>query len=142
MLPSDDVIREHAYLISRGVRPMSLVCAVEAESLAMKCLYEKLSGFAPINGGGQAVTPVPFVIVGLEEGLANGGFTTHSWIPETLQWLGQLNTSQKYVDRIIGLLLGYSPGAIAEYDTFRSGQLFHHGNEQNYPDPNRRLQSD
>ena len=136
MLPSNDVIREHAYLVSRGVRPMSLVCAVEAEPKKMREVYEKLSGLAPINGGGQGIIPIPFVIAWKGKEMANCGFATHSWIPETLRWLEQIDEQRQHIDRIIGLLLGYSPGAIAAYDVFRSGKLFQHGIEESFPDLN------
>lgn len=120
---SNDVIREQIYLISRGVRPMSLIGSVKAEHQEMKNLYQKLSGLAPINGGSSEIVPIPFV-VDCGKGRAVGGFATHTWIPETYQWLNQAEVPSKHISRIIGLLLGYSTGAIAAYEAFNSGDIF------------------
>ncbi len=44
MIPSDDVIRENYYLVSRGVRPMALLGAIGATAPELHSLYIKLNG--------------------------------------------------------------------------------------------------
>jgi len=89
----------------------------------MNALYTKLLFIAAESGGAQELTPVAFVIPRADGTLAAGGFATHSWIPDTLKWVRD-NAPPRHLSRIEGLMLGYSPAAIAAHDEFTGGDLY------------------
>ena len=45
------------------------------------------------------------------------------WIVEMYQWLLNGDLPEKNIHRVLGMLLGYSVGAIAAFERFDSGQL-------------------
>ena len=126
MIPSDDVIRENYYLVSRGVRPMALLGQVEASVPEIHDLYTKLSCLPwqeDVGGGARLVTPIAFVIPRADDRFADAGFAARAWIIETFKWVSE-NAPQKHLHRLMGLLLGYSVDAVALDDEFGAGAGF------------------
>ena len=124
MLPSIDLIKEQAYLVSRGVRPLAIVAESYGEDpiTALKS-YNKLCYVLQSGGitvGGQGIIPICYQD---DKGIIKMGFAARSWIPDTLKWALE-NIPQPHLDRLLGLLLGYSPDAIATDGDFDSGNLF------------------
>lgn len=118
MIPSDEVFREHYYLVSLGVRPMALIGEIEAHPIKMQNLYIKLSCLAweeDVGGCAPGVRPIAFVIQDKEGVWARYGYAASGWIPETFKWL--LDSAEpKHRHRIVGLLLGYSVESITMHD--------------------------
>ena len=101
MIPSDDVLEEHRYLIERGVRALALVGCCEPSDVATV-----LHRLAVIADGRS----VPFVV-------ANGamcGFAANAWAIDLLAWASE-SAPRVQLDRILGLLLGYESAAIARF---------------------------
>ncbi len=113
---SDEVIREHADLISRGVRSIAIIGQFKANPDAMLLVATKVETLAPAEA-------IPFVI-DKQDGLAIYGYARKSWAIDLLQWASSENIPQKQRDRILGLLLGYSVESIAEYCEKNSGRCF------------------
>ena len=70
-----------------------------------------------------ATLPIPLVSVRKDGSCADAGFAARQWVVETFKWI-QDNVPQPHLDRLLGLMLGYSPDAIAAHDEARSGKLF------------------
>ena len=77
----NDIIKEHAYLVSRGVRSLALVDVVEAnDPLAILKAYNDME-FALLNispGSGNPV--VPFAVMRKDGDLVDVGFAARSWV--------------------------------------------------------------
>ena len=125
MLPSSDLIKEQAYLVSRGVRPLAIVAESHGEDPVTvlkaytELCYTLQSGGITV-GGESNIVPICYQD---GEGSVKLGFAARAWVPETLRWVLE-NAPQPQLDRILGLLLGYSPDAIAADGDFDSGKLF------------------
>ena len=125
MLPSTDLIKEQAYLVSRGVRPLAIVAeSCNEDPVAVLKAYTEMCYTLQRGGitvGGQSnIVPICYQN---GEGSVKLGFAARAWVPETLKWILE-NAPQPHLDRILGLLLGYSPDAIAADGDFDSGNLF------------------
>ena len=116
-------MEEHAYLISRGVRPMSLLGTIANDPYEVDDVYDKMCAIASQTGGTQDVIPVPFAILCSSIGRVNIGFAAFEWIVDMYRWLLNEELPAKNRNRITGLLFGYSPAAIASFEKFQSGQL-------------------
>ena len=117
---------EQAYLISRGVRPLALVDTVEAKNpVEILKAYNKMQFVLTDNhpGMGSGVHVIPFAILRKEGDWVDVGFAARAWVVDTLKWI-QDNAPQPHLDRLLGLMLGYSPDAIAANDESGSGELF------------------
>ena len=51
------------------------------------------------------------------------GFVARAWIAETFKWVMD-NVPKPHLDRLLGLMLGYSPDAIAVNDEGLAGEQF------------------
>ena len=122
MLPPDELIHHQGYLISRGVRALSLIGTVEANDDEMLRAYNKLQFMEFGTGCGHEPIPAVMERKGSEPS-ADVGFAAHSWVVDTLKWASD-NAPQPHLNRILGLLLGYSPAAISALDESESGKLF------------------
>lgn len=107
-LQNDDLIREQAYQIARGTRPLALVgsCALSAD------IEQRLRALA-VPGA------VPFVCE-RGHGVADFGYGVAPWAVDLYRWATQepdnvVPPEQRH--RIIGLLLGYSVQAVTEFET-------------------------
>ena len=121
MLPSDDTIQEQAYLVSRGVRPLALIGTCESEPTEMLRVYNKLEFIR--TGGAMGIEPIPIVLKRADGSCADVGFAARPWVAETLKWM-QDNMPQPHLDRLLGLMMGYSPDAITANDAWEAGRLF------------------
>jgi hypothetical protein len=115
---SIDYIKEHAYLVARGVRPLAIVDHLKAEAEIMLRAATDLE----IASVGDDV--VPFV-VRRRDGIADCGFAAARWVVDLYQWLvGSDAVPKEHEHRIRGLLLGYSVDAIQAHDERASGRRF------------------
>ena len=114
-LPSEDSIREQAYLIERGVRPMALLGHCEADSLAMLRVATKLESLS------VDYDVISFVF-DRGDGTADFGFVSDAWILDLYKWI-QIAPKIQF-NRVLGLLLGYDVKAIGRYEQLSSGRCF------------------
>ena len=125
MLPSDKVIKEHAYLVSRGVRPLALIGTVSSDDeTAVISAYDKVGEFAGKVGYGLGNQVIPVVSKRKGRHVVDVGFASRKWVAETLNWLYEAEIPEPYYSRIIGMLLGYSTDAIAVYDESQGSSFF------------------
>ena len=110
---SIDYVSEQAYLVSLGVRPMALVSHIDVDEEKMTDALHQLRfracGYSNV---------ISFVIPSMNNrprAVAHVGYTTKRWAVDLLKWAVD-NAPERYADYVIGLLLGYSPGAIEEYE--------------------------
>ena len=113
-LPSDDLLSEQSYLVARGVRPMALVG--EFPSDLMIAIATRLEAQADQDA-------IPFVI-DLGEGHATCGYASAGWAVELYRWVMGKEIPQEHRERILGLLLGYSPVAVASFEDRAAGRRY------------------
>ena len=114
--PPDELVEEQAYLVSRGVRALSLLGHCEASPdgmLAMATFLER---------HGEP-TAIPFVL-DRGDGCADYGFAASRWVLDLYSWLAKGAVPDQQKARIVGLLLGYGVQAIRDYEEGNSGRLF------------------
>ena len=105
------MILEHALLTSRGVRLMALVAYIDLDERGMEAAFAKLSQVA------DSEKVIPFVIPHPAQECAMAGFAAEEWVIDLLEWLvHSVDIESRRHHWIMGLLLGYSPSAIAEHD--------------------------
>ena len=107
-MESAEAVREQAYLVSRGVRPLALLNTCELDDAAMANRFVQLNQLA-----GQYQV-IPFVLPREDFPCAMTGFAAAPWVVDLLAWSYKQPPRQHH--RILGLLLGYSANAIAEHD--------------------------
>jgi hypothetical protein len=93
----NDLLRSQAYLVERGVRPV-YISVLGGDEEAFNTLHDAASD----------MTVIPFVVNGFS------GYASHAWVISLLRWADE-NAPQNQIDRIYGLLLGYSAGAIDDF---------------------------
>ena len=99
-------VREQAHLVSCGVRLLALLnLGVDPDQVERE--YYRIHACIV-----DVPNVIPFVLP--VEGSAVSGIATHRWVIELLQWAYDQPVRQAH--QIRGLLLGYSPAAIAEHD--------------------------
>ena len=98
------VMREHAYMIARGVRPMALVGTCEASDDMMEHMYSELQKYACPGA-------IPFVVRQCHD-QASYGYAAHEWSVELLLWANATPSAVRYKHMITGLLLGYNSHSI------------------------------
>lgn len=116
-LPSDDFLREQSYLVARGVRPMAHVSEFPAEPDLLIAVATRLESEADANS-------IPFVI-DHGNGHASCGYAGSGWVVDLYRWtVTDAEIPQEQRARIIGLLLGYSPAAIASFEDHAAGRRY------------------
>ena len=118
-LPSEDVLREQAYLVSRGVRPLSLAghCHVDAAPDMLLRVATQIERTADAN-------VIPFV-VDHGDGVASYGYAEARWALDLYEWtVRDPSVPQEQRHRIVGLLLGYGAPAVSRYEDEGSGRRF------------------
>ncbi len=107
-LPSPDLVREQAYLVSRGVRALALLGTCEPDQA------EEARGLLVVHGQ-HYPEALPFL---LNDGDAcHYGFAAAAWCVDLYRWAqGQPETQR---ERIEGLLLGYGPREIERHEEAR-----------------------
>lgn len=113
MLPalSDDLLREHSYLVSRGVRALAIAGCCASDPLTTLRIATRLGALADSGS-------IPFV-VDRGDGWADYGFAAARWAVDLYSWLAknpQDAIPQHQKERILGLLLGYSSEAIRLFE--------------------------
>ena len=130
MLLSDDAIQEAANLISRGVRPLALVGTVSLEGNADTDHWNLMTAYSKIEylnvGRANGHEIIPVVVLRKDKSCADVGITSRAWVAETFKWVLD-NAQQPQLNHLLGLLLGYSPDAIAASDESEAGRLFPYG---------------
>ena len=123
--PIEGTIQEHANLIARGVRPLALLGHVQPDPWNLLRAYNRLSylGGAGQKYGAGDRAPIPIVALRKDGSCADAGFAAKPWVAETFKWIGD-NIPQPHLNRIIGLMLGYSVDAIAALEESESGKMF------------------
>jgi hypothetical protein len=115
-VPSEDLLAEQAYLVARGVRPLSLVGHCPADELTLLRVATRI----------EAVTcpgAVPFVI-DHQDGTASFGYAAAAWALDLYAWANAATVPQEQRHRINGLLLGYAVSAISSHEEENSGRRF------------------
>lgn len=116
-LPPDEVIREHAYLVSRGVRAIGLVGHCTARPLDMLKVATRIETLADSG-------TIPFVIE-RPDGVADVGFAAAAWALDLYEWLlSEPAVPENQAHRIVGMLLGYAPDAIRRFEEEKGGRRF------------------
>jgi hypothetical protein len=117
LVPSSDVLSEHAYLVARDVRPIAIAGhfpSASADALRIATLIE----------GAAREDAVPFVI-DHGDGSGSFGFASNRWALDFYEWaVTDRSIPEQQRHRIIGMLLGYSPVAISRYEESGSGRRF------------------
>ena len=112
---SDDVIEEQFYLIARGVRPMALLGSIPTEGDLMLQVSTRIETLA--EG-----TVTPFV-VDRGDGLADVGYAAAPWVVDLFRWTFRY-AADPQLSRVVGLLLGYSAQAIADFESHQGRRWF------------------
>jgi hypothetical protein len=119
-LPSEEVLIEQAYLVSRGVRPLSLAGHCHLRGAATDDLLRMathLERHAEPN-------VIPFV-VDHGDGVASYGYSQSRWALDLYEWaVKDPSVPQEQRHRIIGLLLGYGAPAVSRHEEAGSGRRF------------------
>lgn len=117
--PSDDFVREHAYLVGRGVRSLAIVGECGADAITMMRTATRVESLA-IPGA------IPFVC-DCGDGTAEYGYAAEQWVVDLFEWLMTADANavplvQRH--RVLGLLLGYSAPAVREFESHTAGRRF------------------
>lgn len=115
---SQELIREQAYLIANGVRPLALVGSCQADSETMLRVTTQLENAAEPDA-------IPFVL-DRGDGFADFGYAASQWVLDLFQWVTRASSGvpRRQMHRIRGLLLGYGVDAIRSFEERSSGRLF------------------
>lgn len=108
LLSNTDALSEAAYLVSRGVRPLALVGHCPDRPNVMLRIRGRLAAAA------QRFDALVF-IVPESGGSAAFGYAAHRWVIDLLTWALSDGVPPERKHEILGLLLGYSPAAIARH---------------------------
>lgn len=100
------------YLVSRGVRIMALTGYCKSDQNAVLAVRQKLC--EQDFGNAKANQPIP-LILDVGGGTAEYGWAQRAWVIDTYEWILK-NVPRPHLDRLRGLMLGYSVDAIAEFD--------------------------
>ena len=117
-----EISREEAYLISRGVRALALLKTTKTDRTSMLSALNELEEAASMVGATRGNNVLPFVVKHKSGHYATTGFASHPWVIDLFRWIDDSDVPHPHRSRIIGLLLGYSPDAIAAEDDFAIGQ--------------------
>lgn len=115
MNASDDLILEHALLVSRGVRYLALVDSTGINPEEMAEAWKRL---AYVLGPDYAL---PFVLPDSGGRYANAGYAADQWAIDLFEWIHREGPPLRFRHMIIGMLLGYSSAAIAKHDAHQFG---------------------
>ena len=115
-IPTNDVLREHAYLIARGTRALALVGQCRAEPVTMLRMATRLERF-----GETGVLPFVF---DQRDGYAIYGYAASSWALDLFRWIEESRVPGAQRHRILGMMLGYSVGAIRDFEERQDGRYF------------------
>lgn len=112
----DEVAREQAYLVARGVRPLAIVGNCPTNNRVM---FEIVARLERVGAEGA----IPFVTP-RSDGIADYGYAGSKWALDLLTWAESDAVPVVHRHRIVGLLLGYSVDAIRVHEERICGRLF------------------
>lgn len=119
VLPTEEVLREQAYLVARGVRRLSL--AGHCHTISSPDLLLRVATQIERHGESNAI---PFV-VDHGDGTASYGYAESRWALDLYEWsVTDPSVPEEQRHRIIGLLLGYGTPAVSRYEEDGSGRRF------------------
>jgi hypothetical protein len=126
-LPSQDAMEEAAYLIARGVRPLAIFQSLEGDHVVALRALTLLERYASDGA-------IPFVFKA-GGGLWECGYAAAAWVLDLYRFLViDANIPHPHLQRIIGVLLGYSPSAITRFEEHASGRNLFPSNQQGESD--------
>jgi hypothetical protein len=118
LVPSPDVLVEHAYLVARGVRPLAIAGHFPTGSASLLRIATLIEAAAPNEDA------APFVI-DHGDGTGSFGFAANRMTLDFYEWaVTDRSIPEQQQHRVIGMLLGYSPVAISRYEESGSGRRF------------------
>ncbi len=106
-MPSDDLVQEQAYLVSRGVRALALLGEQQTED------PESLHQYLIQKGGWSSA--IPFVLPSKQAGWVRLGYAAEQWVIDLLRWIDEVDAPERWAEGILGLLLGYSPSEVERF---------------------------
>jgi len=112
----DETVADAAYLVARGVRPLAIVGERLADEFGM---IRAMTLLGPYSSDAA----IPFV-VDHGDGTASWGYSSTAWAIELYRWVRTEEADESRRHQILGLLLGYSPEAIARHLDSLVGRLF------------------
>lgn len=116
LVPNPDVLAEHAYLVARDVRPLAIGGHFSTSSASLLRIATLIEQAAPNEG------VLPFVI-DHGDGTGSFGYAVNRWTLDFYEWaVTDPSIPEQQRHRIVGLLLGYSPGAVSRYEEQCSGR--------------------
>lgn len=121
-LPPVDVLNEQAYLVARGVRLLAVAGVVEDTIENLVDVRQMLYEASVESAGSQERVPIPFLIKTPGTNLVNLGYASHESVVDVYEWLLGGTLPGQMVIRVMGLLLGYSGEAIAQFECMQAGQ--------------------
>ena len=116
---SDDLVREQAYLVARGVRALAIVGECSTDTVTMMRTATRIEGLS-VPGA------IPFVC-DCKNGAAEYGFAAEGWVVDLFEWLMSAENDMvptEHRHHVLGLLLGYSPSAVRDFQSHTSGRRF------------------
>jgi hypothetical protein len=119
MTPSDDLIREHAYLVARGVRALAIVGECSTDTVTMLRTATQIETLS-VPGA------IPF-LCDCQNGFAEYGYAAERWVVDLFEWLMTADANVVPTDHrhhVLGLLLGYSATAVRDFEAHTSGRRF------------------
>jgi len=115
-----ELLREQAYLVARGVRPLSLAGHCYVDEDTSECLLRIATELE--RHAEPHVTPF---VVEHGDGVASYGYAESRWALDLYEWtVSNPAVPQEQRHRIIGLLLGYSTPAVSRHEEEGSGRRF------------------
>jgi hypothetical protein len=116
---SDDLVREQAYLVARGVRPLAIIGECGTDTVTMMRAATRIETLS-VPGA------IPFVC-DCKNGAAEFGFAAEPWVVDLFEWVMTADRSAvptEHRHRVLGLLLGYSAAAVRDFEAHTSGRRF------------------
>jgi hypothetical protein len=114
---SDDTLREHAYGIARGIRPLAIAGSCRTEPQEMLAAQTRLEA----QGEPGAIA----FVCRRSDDFADCGYAASAWVIDLYRWLVNCDEDllpAKQRHRIVGLLLGYSVAAVAGFEEQAAGR--------------------
>jgi hypothetical protein len=116
---SEGLLREQAYLVARGVRPIAIVGQCRSSPAVLLRAQTLLDNSSDVGA-------IPFV-VDRGDGCADLGYAGARWAVDLFSWIvkdAQDAIPNEHRNRILGLLFGYSIEAIRLFDDRQAGRVY------------------
>jgi hypothetical protein len=103
----EEAVRDASYLVARGVRPLAIVGEGAADDVVMIRAMTVLGR----HSDDRAIR----FVVDHHDGTASWGYAAAAWVVELYKWVRVEEKDESRRHQVLGLLLGYSPDAIARH---------------------------